>query len=440
MGRAVALAALVLALSGRVAAASEPGSPSMVAYRVRAHDTLESIVRRYLSDRSDVVALERLNHISNPRHLRIGAILLAPRSRLRTEVATLRVDSFSGSVTAGPAAGPSQVKVGGTVREGDVITTGANSFVTLAFTDGTLMTLPSLTQAKIEAAHRILLNDSIERLISIERGRGTYEVIPLHAPRDHFEVRTPMAVAAVRGTAFRVDYDPDAARSILEVLDGQVAERGEGDADYAEVEAGAAAERRIGHPGRSLLSLPPAPDLRQPGRVQDGVNVEFAIDSPRPGSQYRLQLADDAGFTELFAETLVGEGVAEFSNVPNGVLFVRATMLDADGVEGLPRTYGFERRFTPPGAATSPERAERRRYAFRWEPEEGARTYEFILARDPALQHRVIDEAGLTRTEFSLTDLPPGAYYWRVTATQSLRGRVTRRELKVNDLTIASER
>jgi hypothetical protein len=444
MQRAAPLAgAVVLALACRAdAAPPESGAGDMVAYRIQAGDTLESIVRRYLVSRSDIAALEQVNHISNPRRLRIGADLLAPRARLRTEVASLRVDSFSGSVTAGSATAPHQVKVGSLVREGDVVITGPNSFVTLAFADGTLMTLPSLTRARLEAAHRILLNDSIERLISIERGRGTYEVTPLHAPRDRFEVRTPMAVAAVRGTEFRVDYDPQAARSILEVLEGDVAERGDHDADYAEVETGVAAERRAGQSGRALVSLPPAPDLQRPGRVQDGVNVEFAIDSPKPGNQYRVQLADDAGFTELFAETVVTEGAAAFPNVPNGTFFVRATTLDGDGVEGLPRTYGFERRYTSlsAGVAASPARAGPRSYAFRWRAEgEGRLTYQFILAKDPALQQRVVDEAGLTRTDLSIVDLPPGTYYWRVTMTQSLGERVNRRELRVNELRIASE-
>jgi hypothetical protein len=414
----------------------------MVAYRVQAHDTLEAIVRRSLVSRSDIVTLERINHISNPRHLRIGAILLAPRSRLRTEVATLRVDSFSGAVTVGPVAAPSPVKVGELVREGDVVITGPNSFVTLAFGDGTVATLPSLTRARIEAAHRLLLNDSVERVISIERGRGTYEVVPLQAPRDRFEVRTPMAVAAVRGTEFRVDYDPQAGRSIMEVLDGKVAERGGNDIDFANVVSGAAAERRAGQPGRSLVSLPPAPDLQRPGRVQDGVNVEFAIASPKTGEQYRLQLADDAGFTELFAETIATEGAAAFQNVPNGVFFVRATTLTGDGVEGLPRTYGFERRFTSPGGGveTPTGHAGPRRYAFRWEPEDKGRvTYAFILAKDPGLQQRVVDDAGLTRTELSIADLPPGTYFWRVIMVQALQDRVIRRELKVNELRIGSE-
>ncbi len=445
MERAALLAsAVVLALGCRATPAPlGPAAADMVAYRIQAHDTLESIVRRYLTSRSDIATLELINHISNPRHLRIGATLLAPRSRLRTEVATLRVDSFSGQVSAGPAAAPSQVKVGGLVREGDVIATGPNSFVTLAFEDGTLMSLPSLTRASIEAVHRVLLNDSIERLILIERGRATYEVTPLRAPRDRFEVRTPMAVAAVRGTEFRVDYDPEATRSIIEVLEGEVAERDDGDADYAEVETGVAAEYRASQPRRSLVSLPAAPDLQRPGRVQDAANVEFAVDAPKPGNLYRVQLADDAGFTELFAETIATQGAAEFSNVPNGTFFVRATAVNSDGVEGVPRTYSFERRFTSlsAGVAASPARAGPRSYVFKWPAGgEGKLTYQFILAKDRALQRRVVDEAGLTRTELSLVDLPPGTYYWRVTMTQSLREKLNRRELKVNELRIASER
>jgi hypothetical protein len=337
-------AALVLSLAARAAASPPgPGPPDMVAYRIQAHDTLESIVRRYLMSRDDIALLERINHISDPRRLRIGANLLAPRSRLRTEIVSLRVDSFSGSVIAGSAAAPAPVKVGGLVQEGEVVATGPNSFVTLDFADGTLMSLPSLTRAKVEALHRVLLNDSMERRISIERGRGSYHVTPLRAPRDRFEVRTPMAVAAVRGTAFRVSYDGEAARSVLEVLEGRVVEEGDTRAHDEDVTSGSAEVRRAGQ-SDVLESLPAAPELQRPDRVQDGASVEFAVDSPQQGYLYRVQLAKDAGFTNLFAETIVTQAAAEFSNVASGVFFVRVTAVNGDGVEGLPRIYGFERR------------------------------------------------------------------------------------------------
>ena len=160
-----------------------------------------------------------------------------------------------------------------------------------------------------------------------------------------------------------------------------------------------------------------------------------------------MQLADDAGFTELFAETIATQGAAEFSNVPNGTFFVRVTAVDSDGVEeALPGTYGFERRFTSLSAGVAASLRHARGHAAMSSsggPKAKAKltsTSQFILAKDPALQQKVVDEVGLTRTELSLVDLPPGTYYWRVTMIQSLGEKVNRRELKVNELRIASER
>jgi hypothetical protein len=357
-GTALVASALVLSLSTRAASApSGPAPPDMVAYRIQAQDTLESIVRRYLMSGDDVALLERINHISNPHRLRIGAILLAPRSRLGTEAIPLRVDSFSGSVIAGSAGAQAPVKVGDLVRAGDVIATGPNSFVTLVFADGTLMTLPSLTRAKVELLHRVLLNDVIERRISIELGRGSYRVTPLRVPRDRFEVRTPMAVAAVRGTEFRVSYEEQAARSVLEVLEGRVVEEGDARVHDEEIPSGDADVRRAGQ-SETIEPLPGAPNLQRPGRVQDGANVEFTVDSPRQGYLYRVQLAKDAGFTNLFAETIVTQAAAQFSNVANGAFFVRVTAVNGDGVEGLPRMYRFERLYTSPSGGAAPSSGE----------------------------------------------------------------------------------
>ena len=55
-----------------------------------------------------------------------------------------------------------------------------------------------------------------------------------------------------------------------------------------------------------------------------------------------------------------------------------------------------------------------RRYKFRWQAAGvGERTYRLQVLREGA-EAPVVDEAGLTLQELTVTDLPPGVYTWRV--------------------------
>ena len=442
-GRPWSALALWLATASPVAAAAplataSPPPEDTTPYQILSGDTLSAVAQRYLTHRSDASAVKTFNHIRNDRHLRIGSTLNIPTALLRTEPLDLGVDSFSGPVTvtirgvARPAARALRL------HEGDRVATGPDAFVSLGFSDGTRMSLPSQTSVIISALHHVVLGDAVNRRIRIDRGRSDYDVTPLRHGRDRFEVSTPGAVAAVRGTEFRVGYDETLNRSVLEVLGGRVAERGASTADGTLVAEGEAAVR--GAEGRILVKLPAAPALSSPGRTQNDEMVVFSIAGPATGGQYHVQLASDAGFTDLFAETMADAGVARFSGVKNGALFVRATRIDDHGVEGLPVVYSFERRRSTleAGVAPPPAGARHKPFAFKWRGAgEGQMTYRFVLARDAALKDRIVDEAGLTGAEITVIDLPPGAYYWQVGVTQRADGKTFGRALKINSLIIA---
>ena len=64
-----------------------------------------------------------------------------------------------------------------------------------------------------------------------------------------------------------------------------------------------------------------------------------------------------------------------------------------------------------------------RRYRFRWQVGgEGTRTYRLQLFRDGA-EAPLIDEAGLTEQELTVTQLPAGVYNWRVMSRTFAGGR-----------------
>jgi hypothetical protein len=436
-------AALSFALPVQAAPAPPAALPvdDMTAYVVQPRDTLFALARRYMVSLAALTPVRQVNNIANPRRLRPGTTLAIPSALLRAQPLAAQVEAVSGIANLKDSAGlPARALVkGADVAEGAILQTQANSFVTLRFTDGSRVSLPSNSIVRMLSARRITLDDANHRRFEVVSGRIGFEVTPATNRGDRFEVRTPMAVSAVRGTEFRVGFLAERQISTLEVLDGSVAESGIDRAASVAVGAGFAARRAEGAAASTLVALLPAPDLANPGRVQSDPEAMFAIDRPKPNHAYRFLLARDSGFIDSFAETTASDGKASFGEVPNGTFFVRATAIDENGIEGRPVNYSFDRQRSGLAAsASAPAANGPKQYVFKWQGSgEGQLTYRFVLARNAGMTDAIVDEAGLTANGLSLTALTPGTYYWQVSMVQSVGGKSYRRSLPVNELRIA---
>lgn len=433
-----ARAALALWLLWPIAGvAAAAGAPAITAeapalrYVTQPGDTLLGLAERGLVRPQDWQKVARLNGVADPHLLPTGKTLVVPLALLRREALTAKVAAFSGDVKIGGA----PVKAGMTLGAGSVIETGANSFVTLVLADDSRVTLPSQSRVRVETLDRIVLDGRIDRKFAIEAGRAEFGVTPRARAEDRFLVRTPVAVAAVRGTEFRLAHDAASGNSVVSVMEGDVASRPL--AAAGEVDVGAGKGAVLGAGPTKLATLLPAPVLARPGRVLDEPEVAFSV-APASGVRRHVQLARDAGFVDLFAEAESGEPEIRFSGVENGTLYVRVTAIDADGVEGLASTYAIDRFRTGLEASAGTPPGRPRRTQFRWQGSGGGNpVYDFVLARDEALADRVVDAPGLADAGMMVTNLAPGDWYWRVRMTLREGGKTYVRMLPVRKLTIA---
>ena len=163
-----------------------------------------------MSSWRDAIIVERLNAVADTFKMPVGSVLRIPTRLLKSEPVTLTATSVSGSVTLVASNGRAgALSKGDVVREGDRIMTAANAFATLTEADGSRVALPSHTTLQVTVLRRVLLEGSAKSQFSIESGRSEMSITPMRRQSDRFEIRTPAAVAAVRGTEFRVNYDPD---------------------------------------------------------------------------------------------------------------------------------------------------------------------------------------------------------------------------------------
>lgn len=404
-------AAALVAPATAWAAPKPKAKVETVVYVVRRGDTLYDLAANYMLRTGDYAVVQRRNRIANPRRLPVGAKLEIPVALLRTTPTDARVASYRGEASAVVQGRTIAITRGMLLPEGSVITTGPNASVRLALNDGSQVALPSQSRIRIDVLRHTPLTDSVERTFSLEAGRSEATVKPMTKPRDGFTIRTPLSVTAVRGTTFRVIYDAQAERAWTEVVDGtvNVASAVDSSASVTPEAFGVKASRQGVTTPAPLL---PPTSVTAPGRVQDEADVEFNL-TPVPGAaKYRARLGADAGLLDVLDEVTVDRPYASFKNVGNGAMFVQVTALDADGLEGMPNTYGFSR--FRQGLKLSAPSATGRHWLFQWEPEgEGLHVYRFQIS-NTSEGVPLVDQAGLSEGRMTVTDLPDGTYYWRV--------------------------
>lgn len=434
--RLIALAMLAASAASAAPRANPPAAPlpdgdPPIGYAARKGDNLYNLALHYMHRLSDYHIVQRLNRIRDPYRIPIGTNILIPRSLLRSDPLQAKVIAFRGATTIDgkPAV------LGDAVNEGGRIQTGQNAFLSISLADGSTVTLPSQTRVRVERLRRFRLTNEMERLFRVDDGRTQTEVTPRTNGRDRFEMRTPISVAAVRGTDFRVAVLDGGKAATTEVLGGHVGLAGGGAQAMLEPGEGV----RVSPDGTTgPVKLLPPPDLVDPSQVQSQPELAFAIAPLDRAKQYRVQIAKDAGFLDLTEEVVVDSPQAGLPSLPDGDWFVRITGIDANDIEGLPHVISFERYLLSIRATA--ERVRGRTYLFKWQDlGDGLHQYRFVIARADAPDRPVIDEPGLTAQSFVATDLPPGDYVWRVQITGTSRNRIHSNWSTQQALTVAGE-
>ena len=422
---AASFAALSLNLAG--SAAGAPPARTPVAYVVQPGDTLIGLAAAYLRRPADYRRVQRDNQISRPRALQIGSRLMIDPDLLRSTPIDARLSAVSGTVQVETNGARAPARAGMVLVEGQRLITGPGAFATFEMADESRVTLPSNTSLRIERLRQTLLNNTPLRIFQMDQGRGVISVTPDPNPDAKFEIRTPVSISAVRGTEFRVGQDASGAQARTEVLKGAVGV----DLASASVPGGSAIGAGFGVSATPAgvsapVALLPAPRLVPAGQRQGERIVSFQVEPVKDAAAYRLVLSRDAGFVDVFSELTVEPPAVQagvpFSDIANGTYFIRLTALDPGGLEGLPGDYSFDRDLDvlePGGAPDAQTSGKHRHFLFRWSAAgDGVRSYRFQLFPGPDAAAPIIDQPGLSQSQLSLTDLPPGTYGWRVSAVR----------------------
>ena len=440
---AVLVGTLLLAIipaSAQTVRAGVPGQTGKISkqrdgivYGISRNETLSSIAQRFTGNSNNWQAIGKLNGIANDRTIPVGtsiaipARLLPDRSAFATIVAAqgeVSIISKDGDVVAS--------KAGGRLGEGALIVTSDDGFITLQLQDGTTFALPPASSLQLSTLQIQEYTDRPRTALTLSKGRITSQVTPFSASKSQYEVQTPLAIAGVRGTRFRVNFDGE--RSYNEVLEGTVKVAPEDrrnasrNASQArEVRASFGAIAATGNKVSAPVPLPAAPVLAATA-VQERLPVRFGL-RQADAAAFRVSVATDAGGLQQVADVRVDANAddgtqARVADLPDGDYYVRAAAIDRSGLEGKETISRFRLKARPFAPFQQEPGAKLRGVAdgqppavnFKW-AEAGANSrYRLQIAADAGFTQLLLDKTDIATTSYTYAQDNPALsrFFWRI--------------------------
>ena len=409
---------MVLFLSSPVAAQT-PGSIKVniasITYYAQSGDTLISIAQRLTTKSGNWIAIGLANKVNKDSSIPIGTAFIIPAELLADEPSEATVIARNGSINATAADGSSiPLNIGSRVTEGMRITTEANSFFTISLADESRISVPSNSSVLITKLRKSLYTASPRTEVKLMRGRVVSRVSPLDVNRGRFEVHTPLSVAGVRGTYFRVNINNQ--KVTTEVLDGRVAV---GSIQAPEtrmltIATGNIITRdEIGEP----IDLLPRPQLVGTPYRQDDA-AKFNIEPNADARAYHVQIAQDSELLNLLAEANSNSPEVVINNIQEGNYFVRIAAIDKSGLEGMPSIMAANLRnresvkAPPTQAAPSVADGNFKELVLRW-PGLASQKYNVQVARNVEFSW-LLFSSSVTGNEIKLPRPSFGTYFARV--------------------------
>lgn len=445
LAAALLAAYMVNVLAAAGAPESQLNQSDDVRHVVAKGDTLYGLAQQYLPSASMWPALQHHNAIRAPHHLRPGQVVFIPASLLATQPVTATVDFVHGSVKAatGPATPAVPVATGSQLAEGTQLQTGADGYVSVRLADGSLIKVQAGSDVTLERMRRRTATGDTSLGIGLQRGSVQSTVTPKNTRGQRFDIRTPLAVASVRGTEFDVSV-ADNGNTATSVTQGVVAvrapahakekpEQGSLGADLQEGEGNAVT--REGSLGKTMQLLP-APDLSAlPAVLEDAENATFDVPAVPQAATYRVRIAQDEALVQVVRNASFASAQFRFDGLPDGRYFVGVRGVDTSGILGKEAHAALVVKVlpTPPPpfyqSPTAGAQVSGAQVALLCTEVPGVKWFHIQVAAGEDFSHPVVNENRLSACGYTTQQLAPGKWYWRVASVsqrangQTLPGR-----------------
>jgi hypothetical protein len=385
---------------------------------VAKNDNLINLCGKYLEDPSRWPEIGRINRLKDFDLIHSGKILIIPLRFLKGVPLDGRVLFAKGDVTVQTTkGGPWKVlQSNDLVRQGQLVRTGRESAVEIAFADGTSFFQRPETTLDLNVAQQKGDSHIFQRLI-LQTGRMLMKVRRATGKESRIEIQTPSATAVARGTDFRVAVDAGEAMT-SEVLQGTVDV--EAMKQSVVLKEGEGTLVKKGEPPlkpRKLLP-PPSPLDLQPLYRSTPFALKFG--AVEGAAAYRLQLSTDPEGRDVIREKVVGVAEAlEVERLEDGTYYLQGRSIDGIGIEGLPLAPKAIRVRIHPLPPFIQEPADGARFkgksvSFRWMKVPNAARYELQISPDREFRGPPGKPVQMDAVSHDQTFADFGSYYFRI--------------------------
>lgn len=328
--------ALVMGLSS---AGAQDSSPAEWRYAVRPGDSLTAIARLFLKDSDEWIKVAHHNQLKSPDVLLPGQILRIPVAWLQQEPGRVSLVSSTGLVSVQSSENASFVpaQTGMQLASGARVKTEAQSSGVLKFADGSLLTLQPLSVLSLDLISVYAGGSMVDARVRLLDGRLQVQANPLQRAGQRFEVTTPSAVTAVRGTEFWLQADEQ--RTLQQTLEGKV--RISANQVQVDVPQGFGNVIALGEAPSVAIRLEPAPEIRDfPSRLTR-LPIAFTLPPEMQGPNWFAQVTGLSDGFELVREMSVNSSVIDWVSLPDGAYTLKVQSVAASGLPGLPALHQF---------------------------------------------------------------------------------------------------
>lgn len=401
---------------------TNPGSEEWH-YTLRPGDTLQNISQSLLNHQYSMSDVVRHNQIDNQSLLAPGSIIKIPLHWLKQQPKPAEINSVSGSVQI-KRAGNSRyeaLKPGMQIKVGDEIVTRQGSVV-IQLADGSIIRLEEQSNLIFNRLSHFGKTGMVDTQLRLNKGSLTTDIPPL-VKGSRYEIKTPSAVAAVRGTEFRLSSDENGSQ--VEVLEGVVEFTGK----HGQVMVNAGQGARINNNSARIdvNTLPEAPKTRLAQETITNLPAKIEWEKSQDAQAYEVRLTEQDKNGKLVQQGKQTSNALELNQIKNGDYELAVNSIDRNGYQSEDASSkikvdikGQEAELvTPEDQAIITELTP----SFLWNynetnadsPTNRTRQSKVEVALDEGFTAIVTDNDFISSNRMSLENpLIPGRYFWRV--------------------------
>lgn len=384
-------------------------------YTVRPGDMLIKLGKTHLINPNDWKQIQKINHINDPYKIPVGTVLSIPLALVKQYPASAEVMLVSGDARLQSASAALEpVKVGQKLGVGARLFTKDYSKIVIRFADGTETTMGSNSELSLNTMSVYSDGVMVDTQLKLQQGQLKTRANPTHTLGNRMEIVTPSAIAAVRGTEFRVSADEKGTKQ--ETLEGAVKFSAANESVVVNKGYGSLAE--AGKPPTTPVALLAAVNTKNITSQYYELPLKFDLPPITGAVSYVGQIYTDTKFNQIVAEIEQPTSLLSFADLPDGHYFLMVRAKDENGIAGYDAVHAFTlgaRPFGPESLYPEPDvRLKNEPPELKWAPVVDAQAYQLQVATDRGFNHLTIDTR-ISETSYKLANnLASGEYFWRL--------------------------